>query len=130
MASSFGTGIWRRAGAHVPAPRSLGRRMTVHAATALIVFAIWQIWLVSGAISRGASSALLLIALIMVAAVAVPAAQALERRWDHLSRHALASSGLHSRFRRDVLRLWAAVLCLPFLWVNGLGLASHMIAGF
>lgn len=128
MASTFGTGVWRRAGAHIPAPRSLGRRMTVHAASALIAFAMWQIWLVSNAIARGATSAMLLVALFMVAALAVPMAQSMERRWDDLSRQALASSGLHDRFRRDVRRLWAAAVCVPLLWVSGFTLAGNAIA--
>lgn len=128
MASAFGSGVWRRAGARVPAPRSLGRRMTIHAAMALVAFAMWQIWLVSEAISRGSSSALLLIALLVVAALAVPMAQKMERHWDELSRQALASSGLYDRFRRDVRRLWAAVLCVPLLWVSGFTLAGDAIA--
>lgn len=128
MASTFGTGVWRRAGAHVPAPRSLGRRMTVHAAAALIGFSMWQIWLISNAISHGATSALLLVAVVVVVALAVPMAQSLERRWDVLSRQALASSGLHDRFRRDVRRLWAAALVVPFLWISGFTMAGDAIA--
>lgn len=128
MASTFGSSVWRRAGVRVPAPRSLGRRMTVHSAMAVVAFAVWQIWLVSHAISRGSTSALLLVALIVVAAVAVPSAQAMERRWDELSRQALASSGLHDRFRRDVRRLWAAVLCIPMLWVGGFVAAGDAVA--
>jgi hypothetical protein len=128
MASAYGSGVWRRAGARVPAPRSLGRRMTIHAAAALIAFAVMQIWLVSEAISRGSSSALLLVALVLVAVLAVPVAQTMERRWDELSRQALASSGLYDRFRRDVRRLWAAALCVPLMWVSGFALAGDAIA--
>ena len=119
MASTFGPRLWRRSAANVPAPRSLGRRMTWHAAAALIVFALLQIWLVSSAISAGAPSALMIVALILLVALAVPATRAVERRWHRLSREALASRGLHARFRRDVRRLWAAALLLPALWVGG-----------
>lgn len=119
MASTFGPRLWRRSAANVPAPRSLGRRMTWHAAAALIVFALLQIWLVSSAISAGAPSALMIVALILLVALAVPATHAVERRWHRLSREALASRGLHTRFRRDVRRLWAAALALPPLWVGG-----------
>lgn len=128
MASSFGIGVWRRAGAYVPAPRALGRRMTIHAATALIAFAIWEIWLVADAIQKGASYALLLVALLMVAGLAMPLAQSMERRWFDLSRQALASSGLHYRFRRDVRFLWAAAFLVPFLWVSGFTMAGDAIA--
>ena len=128
MASTFGPRLWRRSTASVPAARSLGRRMTWHAAAALIAFAVMQIWLVSSAISAGAPSALIVVALIVLLAVAVPVTRAIERRWYHLSRQALASWGLHARFRRDVRRLWAAALVLPFLWVSGAMAATDAIA--
>ncbi|WP_260580879.1 hypothetical protein [Sphingopyxis sp. PET50] len=93
--------------------------MTFHAATALLVFAALQIWLVSSAIAAGAPTALTFVALALLLAIAVPFARVTERRWYHLSRRALASWGLHARFRRDVRRLWVAALALPFLWVSG-----------
>ncbi|MBL8649679.1 MAG: hypothetical protein JNL35_04675 [Sphingopyxis sp.] len=119
MASTFGPRLLGRSTRAVPPARSLGRRMTFHAATALLVFAALQIWLVSSAISAGAPTALTFVALTLLLAIAVPFARITERRWYHLSRQALASWGLHARFRRDVRRLWAAALVLPFLWVSG-----------
>lgn len=102
--------------------------MTWHAATALVAFAALQIWLVSSAIAAGASSMLIFAALIILLALAVPVARSTERRWYHLSRQALASWGLHARFRRDVRRLWVAALTLPFLWVSGAMAATDAIA--
>lgn len=128
MASAFGPRLWRRTSPSVPAARSLGRRMTWHAATALVAFAALQIWLVSSAIAAGASSTLIFVALIVLLALAVPVARSTERRWYHLSRQALASWGLHARFRRDVRRLWVAALTLPFLWVSGAMAATDAIA--
>ena len=128
MASAFGPRLWRRTSSSVPAARSLGRRMTWHAATALAAFAALQIWLVSSAIAHGASSTLIFVALIVLLALAVPVARSTERRWYHLSRQALASWGLHARFRRDVRRLWVAALTLPFLWVSGAMAATDAIA--
>jgi hypothetical protein len=93
--------------------------MTWHAAAALIAFALLQVWLVSSAVSAGAPSALIVVALVILVALAVPATRAVERRWHRLSRQALASRGLHTRFRRDVLRLWTAALVLPPLWIGG-----------
>ena len=61
-------------------------------------------------------------------ALALPIARSTERRWYHLSRQALASWGLHARFRRDVRRLWIAALTLPFLWVSGAIAATDAIA--
>ena len=128
MASAFGPRLWRRTAVSVPPARSLGRRMTWHAATALLAFAALQIWLVMGAVSAGAPSALIVIALVMLLALALPIARSTERRWYHHSRQALASWGLHARFRRDVRRLWVAALTLPFLWISGAVAASDAIA--
>jgi hypothetical protein len=128
MASTFGPRLLRRSTPSVPAARSLGRRMTVHAAAALLAFAALQIWLVSSAIAAGAPSAFTIVALILLLALAVPVARATERHWYHLSRQALASWGLHARFRRDVRRLWIAALALPFLWVSGALAATQAIA--
>ncbi|HMO75105.1 MAG TPA: hypothetical protein PKD99_10185 [Sphingopyxis sp.] len=119
MASTFGLRPKRRSARTVPPARSLGRRMTWHAATALLVFAALQIWLVSSAIAAGAPTALIFVALALLLALAVPVARITERHWYHLSRQALASWGLHARFRRDLVRLWGAALVLPFLWVGG-----------
>lgn len=129
MASTFGPRLWRRATASVPPARSLGRRMTWHAAAALLVFAAIQIWLVTSAVAAGAPSAFIVVALVMLLALAVPVARSTERRWYHLSRQALASWGLHARFRRDVRRLWIAALTLPFLWISGAMAAVAAVAG-
>jgi MFS superfamily sulfate permease-like transporter len=128
MASTFGPRLWGRSTQSVPAARSLGRRMSWHAAAALMAFATLQIWLVSSAVSAGAPSAFTVIALIMLIALAVPLARRTERHWYHLSRQALASWGLHARFRRDVRRLWLAALAIPFLWVSGAVVAVQAIA--
>jgi len=128
MASTFGPRLVGRSTPSVPAARSLGRRMTFHAAAALLVFAALQVWLVSSAIAAGAPSALVIVALVILLALGVPAARITERRWYHLSRQALASWGLHARFRRDVRRLWLAALALPFLWVSGAMAATDALA--
>lgn len=128
MASAFGPRLWRRTAVSVPPARSLGRRMTWHAATALLAFAALQIWAVTAAIAAGAPSAFIIVALVVLLALALPVARSTERRWYHLSRQALASWGLHARFRRDVRRLWIAALTLPFLWVSGAMAATDAIA--
>ncbi|MCC2601864.1 hypothetical protein [Sphingopyxis yananensis] len=128
MASTFEQGVWRRCSARVPAARSLGKRMSIHAALSLIAFSIWEIWLVSLALDRGYSAALWIVALLMVAALAVPITLMMDRRWDNYSRQALASSGLHDRFRRDVRLLWAGAFCVPFLWLAPMTFAGDAIA--
>jgi MFS superfamily sulfate permease-like transporter len=102
--------------------------MTWHAATALLTFAALQIWLVMSAVSAGAPSALIIVALAMLLVLALPVARSTERHWYRLSRQALASWGLHARFRRDVRRLWIAALTLPFLWISGAMAAADAIA--
>lgn len=129
MATTFEPRLWNRTTASVPPARSLGRRMRVHAATALIAFAALQLWLVLDAVNKGAASALLFIPLGILMALAIPLTRKFERRWYRRSREALASWGLHARFCRDVRRLWAVALVLPFLWVNGALAASQAIAG-
>src|SRR3546814_1142740 len=99
--------------------------MTWHAAAALLAFAALQIWLVMSVVAAGAPSAFIVVALVMLLALALPVARSTERHWYHLSRQALASWGLHARFRRDVrsseehtselqslLRISYAVFCL------------------
>ncbi|NYF31043.1 hypothetical protein [Sphingopyxis sp. JAI108] len=102
--------------------------MTWHAATALLAFAALQIWLVMSVVAAGAPSAFIVVALIILLALALPVARSTERHWYHLSRQALASWGLHARFRRDVRRLWFAALTLPFLWISGAIAATDAIA--
>ena len=96
MASTFGPRLWRRSTASVPPARSLGRRMTVHAAAALIAFAALQVWLVASAVSAGAPSALIIVALIMLVALALPIARMTERRWQS----ATPARGLFPTVRR------------------------------
>src|SRR3546814_4235050 len=57
MASAFGPRLWRRTAVSVPPARSLGRRMTWHAAAALLAFAALQIWLVMSVVNAVATSA-------------------------------------------------------------------------
>src|SRR3546814_18825314 len=100
MASTFGPRLIGRSTPSVPGARSLGRRMTFHAAAALLVFAALQVWLVSSAIAAGAPSAFIVVALVILLALGVPAAPITERRGDPPSRPALARGGLHASFRR------------------------------
>lgn len=128
MASTFGPRLWRRPRSIAPSARQLGRRMTLHAAAAVMVFAIAQIWLVTSAVAWGVSSLVAGVALVLLVGLAIPVARRLERRWHELSRGALSSHGLHARFRRDVRRLWLAVLMVPMLWVGGALFATQAIA--
>src|SRR3546814_9021560 len=79
MASAFGPRLWRRTAVSVPPARSLGRRMTWHAAAALLAFAALQIWLVMSVVAAGAPSAFIVVALVMLLALALPVARSTER---------------------------------------------------
>src|SRR3546814_15751940 len=93
MASTFGPRLIGRSTPSVPAARSLGRRMTFHAAAALLVFAALPVWLVSSAIPAGAPPALIIVALVLLPPPAVPAARFTDRPLYPLSRPAPASRG-------------------------------------
>src|SRR3546814_16438643 len=105
MASTFGPRLIGRSTPSVPGARSLGRRMTFHAAAALLVFAALQVWLVSSAIAAGAPSAFIVVALVLLLALGVPAARITELCWYHLNRQALERMEIHDRYRRAVRRL-------------------------
>lgn len=128
MASAFGPRLWGRSRTYAPSARQLGRRMTINVAAAILVFAIIQIWLVASVVSLGVSTLVAGIALILLVGIAIPGARRLERRWHELSRGALSSHGLHARFRRDIRRLWLAVLMIPMLWVGGALFATQAMA--
>lgn len=128
MASTFGPRLWRRAPSIAPSARQLGRRMTRHVAAAVLIFAIVQMWLVSSAVAWGMSLVVAGTALVLLVALAIRVARRIERQWHDLSRGALSSHGLHARFRRDVRRLWLAVLTVPMLWVGGVLFATQSIA--
>src|SRR3546814_7579042 len=102
MASTFGARPIGRTTHSVPPARSLGRRMTVHAAAALIVFAVLQVWLVSSAIAAGAPSALTVAALVIILALAVPTVRIVER---HRSEE-------HTSELQSLMRISYAVFCL------------------
>src|SRR3546814_19797893 len=72
MASAFGPRLWRRTAVSVPPARSLGRRMTWHAAAALLAFADRQIWLVMRVVAARAPSAFILVALVTLPGMRPP----------------------------------------------------------
>src|SRR3546814_16173354 len=94
MASTFGPRLIGRSTPSVPGARSLGRRMTFHAAAALLVFAALQVWLVSSAIAAGAPSAFIVVALVILLALGVPAARITERRWYRSAARRVGTGGV------------------------------------
>jgi hypothetical protein len=89
------------------------KRISGHLATALVVFAILQIFVVA---KMGGSLVLHLGIVVAIGGFAL-AARSLEHRWAALERSNLPESGLATRFRVDLLQLWGASLLAPLLWI-------------
>ena len=102
----------------LPRARHLGNQMSRHAAVAVIVFAVMQIWLVSAAIEAGAPRGISVVAMLVLLSAALPYARITERRWQRLGQHALPSPALMDRFRSDVRRLWLLTAIVPAMWTG------------
>ncbi|CAN5364776.1 hypothetical protein BH10PSE12_BH10PSE12_27820 [soil metagenome] len=89
------------------------KRMSSHLAGALVIFALLQIFVVA----RMGGSLLLHLGIIIAIALFATAARTLERRWVILAQSGLPSAGLATRFRIDLLQLWATSLLTPLLWI-------------
>lgn len=132
MATAFpppsrGLPSWR-----LPRAATLAQRLTVHIALSLVSFALVQLWIVSSAVSLGASRALPFISLAALILVALPVARVFERRWSNFAAKSLPSRGLLARYRADVRTLWACALLVPPLWVGTLlfvGKAAAAVTG-
>jgi hypothetical protein len=118
MATSFSSREWTRSANILPRARHLGIQMSRHAAVAVLVFAVMQIWLVSAAIEAGAPRGISVGAMIALLALALPYARIIERRWQRLGQQALPSPALMDRFRSDVRRLWLLTAIVPAMWTG------------
>ncbi len=103
---------------NLPDARSLSRKMTLHVAAALIVYAGLQLWLVLGAVSGGATRFLPYVAIGLILVAVVPLARRIEQRWARMAQDTLPSRELCKSFRNEALRLWVGAVALPFLWVG------------
>lgn len=91
--------------------------MSGQIAAALIGFTVLQIFVISTLVAWGAPSLLHYAGIAALIAGAIPAARGLERRWEALDEGGLSHQRLAARFRHDQVRLWAAALLLPLLWL-------------
>ncbi len=73
----------------------------VDAWLSLVRFALVQLWIVSSAVSLGASRALPFVSLAALILVALPVARVFERRWSNFAAKSLPSRGLLARYRAD-----------------------------
>lgn len=118
MATSYSSREWARSANMLPRARHLGNQMSRHAAVAVLVFAVMQIWLVSAAIEAGAPRGISVGAMIGLLALALPYARIIERRWQRLGQQALPSPALMNRFRADVRWLWLLTTIVPAMWTG------------
>jgi len=95
-------------------PRDWRRTMSDHVAYALLVYTALQIFVTVHALKGGSHSILPYFALIVLVAGIIPACRRFEGRWIHLSDDQAHDSGLAGAFRRDLIRLWALAIGLPF----------------
>lgn len=89
------------------------KRMSTQVAAALVVFALLQIFIVA----KMGGSLLLHMGIVVAIGGFALAARGLEHRWTALRDSGLPEAGLATRFRTDVLQLWAASLLSPLLWI-------------
>jgi hypothetical protein len=89
------------------------RRISRHIASALVVFAVLQIFVVA----MLGGSLLLHFGIIVSLGLFAVMGRALERRWTRLSAGNLPEAGLATRFRMDILTLWGLSLLAPMLWI-------------
>lgn len=118
MATSFSSREWARSANMLPRARHLGNQMSRHAAVAVIVFAVMQIWLVGAAIEAGAPRGISIVAMLVLLAAALPYTRIVERRWQALGQQALPSPALMDRFRSDLRRLWVLTAIVPAMWTG------------
>lgn len=88
--------------------------MSDHVAYALLVYTALQIFVTVHALKGGSHSILPYFALIVLVVGIIPACRMFEGRWIHISDDQAHDPGLADAFRRDLVRLWALAIGLPF----------------
>lgn len=108
----------------LPSGRRLARGMSRHSSAAMLLFAVWQIWLAMSLSPLPGGTVLPWAALALLIVGAIPLTRRLERRWHRLASDALPCPGLISAYRRDRALLWSLAVVTPPLW---LGLALLVV---
>lgn len=102
--------------------RDWRKSMSDHVAYALLVYTALQIFVTVHALKQGSHSILPYFALIVLVAGIIPACRKFEGRWVNISDEQAHNPRLANAFRRDIVRLWALAIGLPFA-LTGLFLA-------
>lgn len=119
-----GTNMYESAG---DAPSSKwGKRMSDNVAYALLVYTALQIFVTIHALRDAGSSALPMLALVVLVLAIIPLCRRFEKRWEDVvaDRH---DPAVRTRYRRDQMMLWGSAMGLPFILT---GLFKGLVATF
>lgn len=97
-----------------PQARDWRKAMSDHVAYALLVYTALQIFVTIHAMKGESHSILPYFALIVLVAGIIPACRRFEGRWIHLGDDQAHDPSMGPAFRRDLIRLWALAIGLPF----------------
>lgn len=102
--------------AHVGATSTLDwrRKMSSHAAFALVAYTTLQIFLTASILKSNHDTILPYLALFLLVVGVIPGFRMFEKRWSELSDEQASNPELAKRFARDRLMIWATALMLPF----------------
>lgn len=104
--------------AHGEKARDWRKSASDHVAYALLVYTGLQIFGTVHAmkvVTGGSRSILPYLALVVLVAAIIPACRWFEKRWVSLSDEEGHDPALAPQFRRDMTRLWAVAIGLPFI---------------
>jgi hypothetical protein len=99
----------------LPSGRALARGMSRHASVAMLVFALWQVWLALRFADSAGGGALPWVSLVLLMIGAIPFARHMERRWQRLTQDSFPCPGLVAAYRRDRRRLWLLAISAPVI---------------
>jgi hypothetical protein len=91
------------------------RRMSDHVAYALLVYTGLQIYSTMGALKSEHGSILPYFGLVLLVVAIIPGCRLFEQRWERLGATDASQADLKRLFVRDVIKLWAAAIGLPFV---------------
>jgi hypothetical protein len=103
------------------------KRMSDNVAYALLVYTALQIFVTTQALRETGSSALPMMALVVLVAAIIPWCRRFEKRWESIGEANACDPQLKPRFRRDQIVLWALAIGLPFVLT---GLCKALIGTF
>jgi len=105
------------------------RRISTHAAAALLVFTLLHIACFMAAAGHLHAGWVRFLGIAILVGVVIPLMSKIEARWEALTRQALGPAEIASHFRRERRRLWLAAIVMPFVWTGLLLAGFALFAG-